>query len=174
MQQSSTLLHLLIFSDLREGTVMHYQLVLQNHVEGLKGKKWTFTAPCIVGRDPSCDLCFDHDSISRKHCQFSLNGEEALVIKDLESMNGIYVDDRRVQHATLMPHQLLQIGALIMQIEFLDEEPRQPTARAAGSTYATQPMKTIGSQGGLPASGSSSTTSSARSSDKPWWKRLFE
>jgi pSer/pThr/pTyr-binding forkhead associated (FHA) protein len=151
---------------------MHYQLILQNHVEGFKGKKWTFSAPASVGRDPTCDLCFDHDSISRQHCQFSLNGEGGLVIKDLESMNGIYVDDRRVQHATLMPHQLLQVGALIMQIEFLEEEPRKPSSRGVGSTYATQPMQTLRSQG--IGAAASAAPPSPQPAAKPWWRRLFE
>ncbi len=153
---------------------MHYQLILQNHVDGLSTKRWKFTAPATVGRDPTCDLCLDHDSISRKHCQFALNGEGALMIKDLESMNGIYVDDRRVHHATLMPHQLVQIGALIMQIEFSDEDEMRAVKKPAGSTYATQPMKTLKSQGMGVGAGSSPTASPAKASDKPWWRRLFE
>lgn len=100
------------------------------------------------------------------------------MIKDLESMNGIYVDDRRVHHATLMPHQLVQIGALIMQIEFSDEGESRAVKKPTGSTYATQPMKTLPSQGlGVGASatsGSSPTTASSKPSDKPWWRRLFE
>lgn len=152
---------------------MHYKLILQNHVDGLLGKQWNFTAPASVGRDPGCDLCLDHDSISRQHCQFSLNGEGALMIKDLESMNGIYVDDRRVHHATLMPHQLVQIGAIIMQIEFLDDEPQRPASRAMGSTYSTQPMKTL-KPGPASELAPTSTAASSGSSDKPWWRRLFE
>ncbi len=147
---------------------MYYKLVLQNHVDGLEGKQWSFRPPAVVGRDPKCDVCFEHDSISRQHCQFSLNGEEALVVKDMDSMNGIYVDDSRVQHAVLMPHQTLQIGALIVQVEFSDEEPRSTTtSKPKGSVYATQPMQTL-----RPTSGPTSAPQPAAT--KPWWRRLFE
>lgn len=147
---------------------MYYKLVLQNHVDGLVGKQWSFHPPAVVGRDPKCEVCFEHDSISRQHCQFSLNGEEALVVKDLESMNGIYVDDSRVHHAVLMPHQTLQIGALIVQVEFTDEEPVATSSKPKGSVYSTQPMQTL-----RPAP-PVHTPSSSSSDSKPWWRRLFE
>ncbi len=140
---------------------MHFKLHLQNHVDGLDEKHWTFTPPVLVGRDPNSDLCIDHDSISRKHCQFQLNGEGALVIKDLDSMNGIYTNDRKVDQATLMPGQVVQVGALVLQVDFTDEEsPAKPTRpKPAGSVYATQPMQTF-KPVPLPP-------------EKPWWKRLF-
>jgi pSer/pThr/pTyr-binding forkhead associated (FHA) protein len=144
---------------------MFYKLVLQNHVEGLTEKSWNFTPPAVVGRDAGADVCFEHDSISRKHCQFSLNGEGTLVVKDLESMNGIYVDDHRVQHATLMPHQTLQIGGIIVKVEFIEEsEFKQPVIKPKGSVYTTQPMPTL-PRTALPTSATP---------DKPWWRRLFE
>ena len=140
---------------------MFYKLVLQNHVDGLNGKQWTFRPPAVVGRDPVSDVCFEHDSISRKHCQFALNGEGALVVKDLDSMNGIYVNDRRVQTATLMPHQVFQIGSIIVQVEFTEEEMPKPTPKPAGNLYATQPMATYRPPAPPPQ-------------QKSWWRRLLE
>ncbi|MEZ6134085.1 MAG: FHA domain-containing protein [Pirellulaceae bacterium] len=143
---------------------MFYKLVLQNHVDGLGEKEWNFRAPAVVGRDPGSDVCFEHDSISRKHCQFSLNGEGALIIKDLESMNGIYVNDRRVQQATLMPHQTLQIGSIIVQVEFTDEsEMRKPAGKPKGSVYSTQPMQTLKPM----------ATPAPIAAPKSWWQKLF-
>lgn len=142
---------------------MNYKLILQNHVEGIQAQAWTFQAPATVGRDPNCDVCIEHDSISRKHCQFSINVHEALVVKDLESMNGTYLDDRRVQNAVLMPGQIVQIGALLLQIEFSDDAsappPKAKSAPKKGNTYATQPLETFRPVP-LPP-------------EKPWWKKLF-
>ena len=141
---------------------MVYQLILQNQVDGIHQKRWTFTPPAVVGREPGSALCLDHDSISRKHCQFSLNSDGALVVKDLESMNGTYVDDQRVQHATLMPGQLIQVGALRMKIEFSGDEDfgtAVATAGARGSSYATQPMQTFRPVP-LPP-------------EKSWWQKLL-
>jgi hypothetical protein len=148
------------FSSIKAFAV-HYKLVLQNHVDGLVGRSWTFTPPAVVGREPDAQVCVDHDSVSRKHCQFTLNGEGALVVRDVGSTNGTYVDDRKVDHATLMPGQELQIGALLLKIEFSVEPEvvQRPAPRPQGSVYATQPMQTFRPVP-LPP-------------EKPWWKRLF-
>ncbi|RMF41533.1 MAG: FHA domain-containing protein [Planctomycetota bacterium] len=127
---------------------MNYTLTLQNHVEGLHVRSWSFSPPVTVGREPTCDLCINHDSISRKHCQFFTNAEGALVVKDLDSLNGTYVDDRRIQQAVLMPGQVVQLGALQLRIDFSEEEddqPKQtrPAARSSGSMHATQPLETF-------------------------------
>lgn len=139
---------------------MRYKLVLQNHVDGLTINSWSFLPPAVVGREPGSEVCIEHDSISRKHCQFSLNGEGALVIKDLDSMNGTYVDDRRIDHVVLMPGQMIQLGALCLEIRFSTETEAPPTApKPRGNVYATQPMETFRPVP-LPP-------------EKPWWKKLF-
>mgnify|MGYP003677294341 CR=1 FL=1 len=142
---------------------MHFKLTLQNHVEGLDARNWSFTVPAIVGREPGVDVCIEHDSISRKHCQFSQNFEGALVIKDLQSMNGTYVNDSRIQHKTLTPSDTIQIGALRLEIAFLaeDEKPTQPASKPKGNVYATQPMETY------------RPPASAKPAAEPWWRRWF-
>jgi pSer/pThr/pTyr-binding forkhead associated (FHA) protein len=144
---------------------MYYQLILQNQVDDLSKSSWTLKPPGVVGRDSNCQVCIDHPSISRQHCQFSLNGEGTLVVKDLDSTNGIYIDDSRVKHAALMPGHVLQIGALRMQVEFTtggEAIPKQ-LSKPRGNVNATQPMKTIRPE---PKPATSAT-------EKPWWKRLF-
>ena len=141
---------------------MRYKLMLQNHVDGIQEKNWIVVPPAVVGRDPSSQVCVDHDSVSRKHCQFSLNGEGALVVKDLGSMNGTYVDDSKVQQTVLMPGKIVQIGALRLLVEFSteDEEAKQPKKKPpVGSVYTTQPMETF-KPVPLPP-------------EKPWWRKLL-
>lgn len=142
---------------------MHYKLTLQNHVEGLSSSTWNISPPVSVGRDPGAEVCIEHDSISRKHCQFTLNIDGALAVKDLGSMNGTYVDDQRIQQTTLMPGQVVQIGALLLKVDFLEEEspiqtPKTQT-KPKGSVYATQPMETF-KPVQLPP-------------EKPWWRKIF-
>ena len=87
------------------------------------------------------------------------------MVKDLESMNGIYIDDSRVKQAALMPGQVLQIGALRLQVEFTtggDVVPK-PISRPKGNVTATQPMKTVRPEPTPPAP-----------LEKPWWRRLFD
>lgn len=145
---------------------MNYMLVLQNHVDGLVGESWPISPPCTVGRDANCDLMLEHDSISRKHCQFTLDGEGALTVKDLDSMNGTYVNDRRVQKVVLMPGQVVQIGALMLQVEFTTgvgasqaASHRKASPQSAGSMYQTRPMETF-KPVELPP-------------EKSWWQKLL-
>ena len=144
---------------------MHYQLILQNQVDDLDKSSWTLTPPSVVGRDSICQICIEHASISRQHCQFSLNGEGTLVVKDLESMNGIYVDDTRVKHAALMPGQVVQVGALRLRVEFTTGGDPMPKAisKPKGNVIATQPMKTVRPE-----------PRPQMPLEKPWWRRLFD
>lgn len=142
---------------------MKYKLMLQNHVDGLNQTVWHVFPPAVVGREPESQVCVDHDSVSRKHCQFALNGEGALTVKDLESMNGTYVDDSRVHQAVLMPGQIVQIGALRLQVDISTDDEVAEMARTrkkpAGSVYSTQPMETF-KPVPLPP-------------EKPWWKKIL-
>ena len=145
---------------------MFYQLVLQNHVDDLDRSSWSIQPPGVVGRDASSQVCIDHPSISRQHCQFSLNGEGTLVVKDLESTNGIYVDDKRVKHAALMPGQVIQIGALMLRVEITSGAGPIPktSGKPKGNVNVTQPMKTVRPE----------PPPTPPKTEKPWWKKLFE
>ncbi len=140
---------------------MYYKLLLQNEVPGLKGRVWTFRAPGILGREPGSEICIDHHSISRQHCAFSLNGDEALMVKDLGSTNGVYVDDNKIDHQVLMPNQTLQVGALQLKVEFSTEDEVRSTQRqiAVGSVDKTRSMPVI--------------KFDPPKDERPWWQRIF-
>jgi pSer/pThr/pTyr-binding forkhead associated (FHA) protein len=69
-----------------------------------------------VGRDPTSDLQLKDASVSRRHAEISLHGEDWIIV-DQNSGNGIHVDGRRTQEATLLPGQQLQIGNLKFKVE---------------------------------------------------------
>lgn len=144
---------------------MQYKLLLQNQDAGLSNFSWPIHPPATLGREDDCQLLIDHESISRRHCQFHLNIDEALVIEDLSSLNGIYVDDRRVDRAVLMPGMNVQIGALTMTVEFSEEveTPIRPAAKKPATNranpYETQPMDTF--------------TPVPLPEQKSWWQKLF-
>jgi pSer/pThr/pTyr-binding forkhead associated (FHA) protein len=49
--------------------------------------------PFTIGRRSDCHCCLPFAYISRHHCQFTCSGDEVL-IQDLESYNGTYVNGR--------------------------------------------------------------------------------
>lgn len=59
----------------------------------LYGKRFLLNKEVItLGRDISNDIVLDRDSVSRQHCKIERRGER-LLITDLDSTNGTYVND---------------------------------------------------------------------------------
>ena len=70
----------------------------------------------LVGRDPSSDIHLKDASVSRRHAEITLRGEEWFVT-DQNSGNGIHIDGRRTQEGPLLPGQHLQIGNVRFRVE---------------------------------------------------------
>ena len=68
-----------------------------------------FSATFQIGRLPDCELCIDHDEVSRRHAQVVL---EAGVWKllDLGSANGTLVEGRRVESLTIHQAVTVRLG----------------------------------------------------------------
>ncbi|HKY38231.1 MAG TPA: FHA domain-containing protein [Polyangiaceae bacterium] len=59
------------------------------------------TGSILIGRLPECDVCLDDNLVSRMHARISVqNG--SVVVEDLHSTNGVYVNGSRVAHSTAM------------------------------------------------------------------------
>ncbi len=64
----------------------------------------------LVGRDESCHIPIDADRVSRHHARITFSAYE-LVIEDLGSSNGVFIDGIQVQLPTRIgPDQEVQIG----------------------------------------------------------------
>ncbi len=69
-----------------------------------------------LGRAEDNDLRLDHASISSHHCQIEL-GLDFVLIRDLGSTNGTYIDGQRIQEARLEPGQTLCLGEIEAVVE---------------------------------------------------------
>ena len=65
----------------------------------------------MIGRSSSCDFVIAHDSISRRHAMLTRDGDR-VVITDLGSTNGTYVNGRWITQAEVLPGDRLQLGRL--------------------------------------------------------------
>lgn len=80
----------------------------------------------IIGRDRECELRLGSSDISRKHCSLrpSLDG---IVVIDLRSRNGTYVNNALIEAETLlMPGDVIRVGPLELQVPGGVEEPDEP------------------------------------------------
>src|SRR6185369_4791426 len=66
-----------------------------------------------LGRAEENDFVLPHDSVSGAHCEVWLT-EEAVLVRDLESRNGTFIDEQRVSEAQLFEGQTLRLGDIEM------------------------------------------------------------
>jgi ABC transport system ATP-binding/permease protein len=63
-----------------------------------------------IGRSTGADFIVDAALVSRVHCRLSALPNGELEVKDLESTNGTYVNDARVETARLSSGDRLKVG----------------------------------------------------------------
>jgi hypothetical protein len=63
----------------------------------------------LIGRSPECDVFLDDVTVSRRHAELARTGD-TFTIRDLGSLNGTYVNRRRIESATLEDDDEVQIG----------------------------------------------------------------
>tara|TARA_Y100001968_G_scaffold316325_1_gene344021 strand:+ start:412 stop:789 length:378 start_codon:yes stop_codon:yes gene_type:complete len=63
-----------------------------------------------LGRHPESSIFFDDITVSRRHAEVMLTGDEARVV-DVGSLNGTYLNQRQIDSSQqLVPGDVLQIG----------------------------------------------------------------
>jgi pSer/pThr/pTyr-binding forkhead associated (FHA) protein len=77
----------------------------------------------ILGRRPDCDLRIPTRDVSRRHCEIGPGEKRSeLVVRDLGSSNGTYVNDKRIAETTLKPGDRLTVGPVTFVVR-IDGEP---------------------------------------------------
>ena len=77
----------------------------------------------LIGRHPECDVRIDSPKISRRHCCVA-TAYDRVLIRDLGSRNGVRVNGRLHEEATLQSGDELAIGPILFRLE--DEALVQP------------------------------------------------
>ena len=68
-----------------------------------------FFAPILIGRSPECDFVLRDDSVSARHAGLSRQ-EGYLLLEDLDSANGTYVEDRRIKRVRIGWRTTFEVG----------------------------------------------------------------
>ena len=63
----------------------------------------------VIGRSPECEIFLDDVTVSRRHAELAKDGA-TFTIRDLGSLNGTFVNKRRIESATLEDDDEVQIG----------------------------------------------------------------
>jgi pSer/pThr/pTyr-binding forkhead associated (FHA) protein len=115
--------------------------------------------PFVIGRQRKNDCCLPLAFVSRQHCRF-LRQEDQVILQDLESYNGTYLNGQRILGPTPLRHgDELSMGPVCFRVAFLAIGPETaaecPKATAedipAGSSQgAMVPVEGQGPPEGLP------------------------
>ncbi len=63
----------------------------------------------LIGRSPECHVFLDDVTVSRRHAEI-VHEDDRYVIRDLGSLNGTFVNRRRIESAELSADDEVQIG----------------------------------------------------------------
>ena len=76
----------------------------------------------VLGRHSSCEVRLPLADVSRRHCRIFFAGS-GWVVTDLDSLNGVYVNNQRVGQAKLKNGDLMRIGSFLFEVRV----PEAPT-----------------------------------------------
>ncbi len=99
----------------------------------------------LLGRDMACDLVLTSDRVSRSHCWLQLS-DGFWVVKDLDSTNGTWVNERKRSQAMLFHGDAVRLGGEIFRFELIpstesDEYALQLRDDTSPERYATEIRK---------------------------------
>jgi predicted component of type VI protein secretion system len=90
-----------------------------------------------LGRNPTNDFRVADASISSFHCEISLEADNKVIVRDLASTNGTYVDNVSTWDGQIKVGQSLRLGTVEFRLE---------TAQVAEATPAPEPVMAGGSE----------------------------
>ncbi|NQU25403.1 MAG: FHA domain-containing protein [Candidatus Nealsonbacteria bacterium] len=121
--------------------------------------------PTVIGRSREADLTVPHPMISRQHCKlYEVDG--LLMVRDLDSLNGVFLADQRVSESPLRPDDEFTVGPLTFRaaytyqgdpatvpapkiVEPEEPEPEEPQLFSAGVDDETPFDPTFAAAGGM-------------------------
>jgi|GEM_PF-1482744 len=99
--------------------------------------------PSTIGRGRGTTIMLPHPLVSRQHCElFEAGGK--LMVRDMGSLNGTFVNNQRITESVIMPGELLTIGAVTFRAAYeIDESVAIKGVSSSDTNISTQgPLET--------------------------------
>ena len=81
----------------------------------LVGQRFAISRYTVLGRDSACDITIPGTHLSRRHAELAIKGD-ALLIRDLNSSNGTFVNNQRVTETSLRPGDSVRFDVLRFKV----------------------------------------------------------
>ena len=115
-------------------------------VDGPAEREIVLAGTVVVGRDPACTVSDLDPLLSRRHAEFVV-GQDGALVRDLKSRNGILVNGVKLAEHLLAPGDIVQLGHL--HVRYVEEEPpvieHDPRAHATTATGMAPTIAVLGS-----------------------------
>lgn len=99
-------------------------------------------AKTIIGRHTDCQIRIPDVSVSRQHCEIAV-ADGRVVVRDLGSSNGTYVNRRRISSTELAPADLINVGKFIFVVRLEGKPEAIDSDDALEDGMATQVAATV-------------------------------
>jgi len=99
-------------------------------IDGAEHRTWeSSSARCSIGAQDGNDLVVGDPTVSRFHCEISMDATQGPRIRDLGSKNGTTVDGVRVTDAFLRSGSIVKLGAIALRFDFVGHVSRIPISQ---------------------------------------------
>jgi pSer/pThr/pTyr-binding forkhead associated (FHA) protein len=86
-----------------------------------------------IGRVEDNTFQINEPSVSSHHCEILLRGNE-VVVRDLNSTNGSFINGEKISETVLKPGQVLRLGQIEMRLEDASTAAPAPSKKATDQT----------------------------------------
>jgi len=108
-------------------------------IEGdISVKEVPVTLPSVIGRGRDVGVTLRHPLISRRHCEL-FESDGRMHVRDLNSLNGTYVDHNNIDEAIVPSGSLLTVGGFTFKVDYED------AGEPANTVHASSDASTISS-----------------------------
>jgi pSer/pThr/pTyr-binding forkhead associated (FHA) protein len=104
------------------------------------GKTFALTGSMVIGRQHDSDIPVPAEEISRHHARLQVSADGVLV-EDLNSANGTFINDKRVQNGLLRPGEELRLDTVRFMLVAPGMDAKQQSAAATPRVAETEPAK---------------------------------
>ena len=107
----------------------------------MEGTRLTLPEPpsrLVIGRGESCDLTLDDADLSREHAEVEV-GLDGVWLRDLDSKNGVWLGERRVEARLLDDRDEVRLGATMLRFD--DPAAAPVEALDGGDDLAVEPPR---------------------------------
>lgn len=118
----------------------------------------------IIGRSAGNDIVLDFEGVSRYHARIIQEGS-SVVVEDLDSKNGTFVNSQRIKHHELSPGDTITVGSSVLKVVSLSEVNSELPVDQASNLGKVVPLSENNQKSEKPVSSGASSSEAANEDD---------